>query len=664
VQVLATSRQRLNQSGETVFNLHGMDFPKWETPADALEYAAVKLFMQSAKRAQPQFEVTSDNMSYIARICKLVQGLPLGIVLAASWLSVLQAEEIASEIGKGVDFLESDMSDLPERHRSIRAVFDYSWNLMTEPEQQTFSALSVFRGGFTREAAEAVADAHLRTLMTLVNKSLIRRDANTGRYDIHELLRQYAEEMLDEDGQADAVKNAYAEYYAIFVEQNAEAIKGQAQLKGLNTVEVDFENIQAAWYHAVTTHNADVGSRMIEGVYLFCMFHSRLVEGQRMFDAARKQWSDIAQPELIVGQLMVRFTGTRNVRPLYERGLEIARLHGDKKEIAFCMEQLGVLLAHQLLDAHGITLLEQSRDLYQELGEPFYVAQTLDELGWGYGLNGHIEKRIPTIDDCIKIRKAIGDRIGTANALRNLATAEWLIRGYESRDIEFLLESRKILYEVRDRASLAWSVLILGAIYLVRARWDEAENSLAEGEMLANDIQVPVLMALATVLRGMQQAIVFGEYEEALRLVNAGLQMDNPDDPDLALVSFVTQTRAISYIGLGYQNKVFELQTRNDSFYFSTTLNFQALAVSWIAPVYALVLAGRGDYVEATKLLSLVFNHPNQDAEWVKHWKPASELQAAARRELGDAGYEAAWEAGKHIPYQDFTKRVLAEFEI
>jgi predicted ATPase len=662
VKVLATSRQRLNQSGETVFNLHGMDFPQWETPADALEYAAVKLFMQSARRAQPQFEVTHDNMSYIARICRLVQGLPLGIVLAASWLSVLQPEEIASEIGKSVDFLESDMGDLPERHRSIRAVFDYSWNLMTEAEQQTFSALSIFRGGFTREAAEAVASANLRTLMTLVNKSVIRRNADTGRYDIHELLRQYAEEMLVEDGQVENVKDKYADYIARFVEQNAVAIKGQAQLKGLNAVEVDFENIQAAWNHAVKACHATNIQRMIEGVHLFCLFRSRLVEGQRMFAEARKQWSDDAQPELIVGQLMVRLTKTRD-QALYERGLEIARLHHDKKEIAFCMEQLGVVLAHQLVDAKGITLLEQSRDLYQELGEQFYVAQTLDELGWGYGLNQQIQRRIPTIDECIKIRKAIGDQIGTANALRNLATAEWLILGHAGRDIELLLESRQILYEVRDRASLAWSVLILGAIYMVRARWDEAESSLAEGEMLANDIQVPVLMALAIILRGMQKAMVFGEYEEALRLVDSGLQLDNPDDPDFALISFVTQTRALCYVGLGNEEKVFELQTRSDSFYHSTVMNFQALAVSWFAPIYAKVLEARGRYKEAIEKLSMVFNHPNTDALWVKEWQPAIRMQEQVRQKLGDTAYEAAWEAGKQLSYEEFRNQILAEFE-
>ncbi|MFN8371603.1 MAG: protein kinase [Anaerolineae bacterium] len=128
VKVIATSRERLNLSGETLFTLSGMDFPAWETPADALNYAAVKLFMQSALRVRPEFELTANDLAYVARICRLVDGLPLGIVLAATWLGMLSLAEIAAEIARSIDFLETEMRDIPERQRSIRAVFEYSWN--------------------------------------------------------------------------------------------------------------------------------------------------------------------------------------------------------------------------------------------------------------------------------------------------------------------------------------------------------------------------------------------------------------------------------------------------------------------------------------------------------------------------------------------------------
>jgi RNA polymerase sigma factor (sigma-70 family) len=226
VRITTTSRERLNISGEVVFHLEGMDFPDWETPTDALEYSAVKLFMQGATRALPAFELKTADLPYVARICKLAQGMPLAIILAASWVALLSLREIADEMTKNIDFLESAARDLPERQRSMRAVFEYSWNLMSAAEQQVFMKLAIFRGGFTREAAEAVAGATLRLLMSLANKSLIRRHAETGRYEIHELLRQYGEDRLEASGEATATRDAHSAYYAGFIHVYEPAMRG------------------------------------------------------------------------------------------------------------------------------------------------------------------------------------------------------------------------------------------------------------------------------------------------------------------------------------------------------------------------------------------------------------------------------------------------------
>jgi serine/threonine protein kinase len=194
VKILVTSREKLNLSSETVFILSGMSFPNWETPADALEYGAVKLFLQSAHRVRRDFQLDADTLTYVARICRMVQGTPLGILLAASWLEVLTPREIAEEINHSLDFLETEMHDLPERQRSLRAVFEYSWSLLADQEQMLFAQFSMFRGGFTRDAALQITGTNLRALTMLVNKSLLHRDTMSGRNEIHELLRQYAEE--------------------------------------------------------------------------------------------------------------------------------------------------------------------------------------------------------------------------------------------------------------------------------------------------------------------------------------------------------------------------------------------------------------------------------------------------------------------------------------
>ena len=228
VKVLATSRVRLSVQEEHLFHLAGMDFPDWETPADALEYSAVKLFLQSARRVRPGFELAADDLKYVARICRLAEGMPLGILLAAAWVEMLTPQEIAAEMPRSLDFMATELRDVPERQRSIRAVFDYAWNSLAQREREVFRAMSVFRGGFTREAAQQVTGAGLRELMGLATKSLLHR-APTGRYEMHELLRQYGDEKLLETAEADTIRQRHLEYYLALAEYSREAISGQRQ---------------------------------------------------------------------------------------------------------------------------------------------------------------------------------------------------------------------------------------------------------------------------------------------------------------------------------------------------------------------------------------------------------------------------------------------------
>jgi len=240
VKILAASRARLSVQGEHLFHLTGMDFPDWETPEDAAECSAVKLFLQSARRTRPGFELVTDDLKYISRICRLVRGMPLGILMVAAWVEMLTPAEIAGEIGQGLDFLETDLRDVPERQRSMRAVFDHSWNLLTEREQEVFQGLSVFRGGFTRQAAQRVTVASLRELMALVNKSLLRR-APTGRYEVHELLRQYAAEKLDQSPSAsETARDRHRAYYTAALQGWCEDLKGPRQRTAL--AEMDAES--------------------------------------------------------------------------------------------------------------------------------------------------------------------------------------------------------------------------------------------------------------------------------------------------------------------------------------------------------------------------------------------------------------------------------------
>ena len=195
--LLVTSRERLNLRGEWVFEVQGLRFPVDET-ADGIvakDYSAFELFVQSVHRVHPGFLLSERERPCVMRLCQLVDGMPLAIELAAGWMHVATCEEITQQIERGLSFLATSLRDVPERHRSLQAVFDHSWNLLSEDEQRVFSRLSMFRSVFSREAAEQVGGASLPILASLVDKSLLRI-STAGHYDMHELLRQYAGEKL------------------------------------------------------------------------------------------------------------------------------------------------------------------------------------------------------------------------------------------------------------------------------------------------------------------------------------------------------------------------------------------------------------------------------------------------------------------------------------
>lgn len=223
VQLLVTSRHKLNRTGETVLLLTGLDYPPATVtpePGDAhsfgerlLHYSAVRLFVEHVRRAHGNLSLGDADLQAVGQICRLAQGMPLAILLAAAWADLLSPAEIAAEIKQNVAFwgLATDQAKsaapeeaLPTRQRTMRAIFEHSWQLLTRDEQGVFARLSIFRGGCTRLVAQQVTGGSLRELLSLAHKSLLVRDSASGRFTVHELLRQLAAEKLMAMGQAAA----------------------------------------------------------------------------------------------------------------------------------------------------------------------------------------------------------------------------------------------------------------------------------------------------------------------------------------------------------------------------------------------------------------------------------------------------------------------------
>ncbi len=298
VRFLVTSRQKLGLSAEAVYPLEGMTYPKVasnkyngdESERDEYEallaHSAVQLFLHCAQHARLGFKPQITELQKITYVCQLVQGIPLAIVLAASWLDTLSPAEIATELEVGLDLLETNLRDIPKRQQSIRAVFNYSWQLLTPEEQTAFAQMSVFRSSFTRDAAREITGASLRMLTALVNKSLIHYQTDVARYDIHELMRQLAYERLETLGQIDEVRNTHSKHYLNLLSSNENNLTGPKQQETLNAIENEFDNVRAAWQWAIAQQDVGNIASAFNSLRLVCSIRNRFQDTIILFEAA------------------------------------------------------------------------------------------------------------------------------------------------------------------------------------------------------------------------------------------------------------------------------------------------------------------------------------------------------------------------------------------
>jgi predicted ATPase len=222
IKLLVTSHLALNLSDEWIRHLEGIDYPAGEEVEQLEAYDAIRLFRDRVQRVRGDFSL-EENRDCVIELCRMLYGMPLAIELAAGWLKIMPCEDVIREIRGSIDFLVSRQRDADLRHQSIRAVFDYSWRLLTDDERRVFRRLSVFRGGFGRAAAEQVAGASIGLLADLVDKSFLYENA-AGLYETHDLLRQYAENQLEKSSEQLSIQSKMIYAMASLVKGNFEVV--------------------------------------------------------------------------------------------------------------------------------------------------------------------------------------------------------------------------------------------------------------------------------------------------------------------------------------------------------------------------------------------------------------------------------------------------------
>lgn len=483
--VVVTSRERLAVDGEYIVDLDGLPFPPADAPeaADrAGQYDAVRLFTERARAIAPGFVLAPRDLPAVTRICRLVAGVPLGIELAASWSRLLSVDEIAAELAQNLDFLHPTIQDVPARHRGLRAVFDYSWNLLDAAEQQTLRRLAVFPGPFTRAAAAATAGATLASLASLVDKSLARRVASTDgtgvRYDMLDLVRQFAVRRLDEAGETEAYTARHAAYYLDALARRTADLRGAGQQAALKELAVDVEHIRAAWRRAVERADHAALDAAADSLFHFYDMQSWFGEGAEAFTTAShalRAVDDQDDPARVRARLQARqawfifYLGRqREARALLDESLARLRALDARADLVFTLNYLASVCSYLGEHQRTAELCQENLALTAAIDDHYGRAVTCNILGQSSFDRGDYAAARQCCLESLAIEEHIGNRWSMAFSLTTLGKVAYATAGYgeAQRLFEQALQIREELGDLRGEATcfdlLADTALELG----------------------------------------------------------------------------------------------------------------------------------------------------------------------------------------------------------
>jgi len=663
VKILITSREAVNLQEEFLYPLKGMQFPEHVSSENLENYSAIRLFAHHARRTRADFSL-SDEQAGAAQICALVEGMPLGIELAATWIRALSCAEIANEIRGSLDILATPVRNVPERHRNMRAVLEQSWKRLTANEQAVFKNLSIFRGGFTRQAAQTVTGASLPVLAALVDKSLIRHHLEE-RYDIHELLRQYGEEQLNFSvEESEQARDRHGSYYAEFMQKREADVKGRRQLAALKEIEMEFENVRAAWLWGLRQHHYPLITDTLESLFLFCEMRGRFVEGGELFqqaaehlastenDALRPLWGRVMSRGMWVWELLKAndVQQRKVIQAQVQTCQTIAQEHGDQAQVAFCMWVMGCLLIQD--DASSIDYLKRSLALFTEQDDRFYMARAADFLGYACESYGQNNDATRFSQQSLDLRRSLGDQFGIAGALLNLTDGAAMTGQYDEAE-RYVLEMETIYLEMGHRQMLARTRNYLALLAFQTGDFDIARKLADEAfDIVKNSGTRAILKEwVAPAILGMLAALR-EDYTQSWQFCEQTVQWgrDSSADPHEGF--------AIAACGLG-DYATAKLHFAKALKYGLTVQNLRRLTT--VLPVGSILMAREGQHERAVEILGLVFHHPASPKAWLEQWPLLTHLRTSLQNQLGEQSYEAAWECGKTHNLEIIAGRLLSE---
>ncbi|MGD9049718.1 MAG: tetratricopeptide repeat protein, partial [Anaerolineae bacterium] len=569
----------------TGYRLADKDVTGWE------DYDAVKLMLQSIRRVCPERSLSAQERRALLQVCQLVEGMPLALELAAGWARVMPLPEIVRQIRQDLDFLMTPLPDIPARHRSIRVLFEHSWELLTEKEREVVKGASVFHGSFQLAALEHLTDASLPLLAALVNKSMLRVQPS-GRYDMHGLLGQFAEDKMQEiPGEADRLRLEHCRYYLGALRETEADLQGVSQREASAQIAADIGNIRAAWRWAVAHQMVTDIAEGCESLHLFYFVRGLIDEGLQSFGEAvdslralghKETTGEQGQVKLVLGRLLARqgrfayrLGLYRQAQELLEESLmhleqlEAAGYPGARRERAFSLYHLGILLRGDGQYDEARKACHESLTIYQGYGDQLGIARARNLLGMIAGASGDYEESKEQLQRALERYSTTGDEYGSANILNDLSVVA-LRQGQ-------LAEARRL-----------------------------------QRECLARRRKLGHLWGIGTSLNNLGYfAYLDQEYAEARQLLQEGLAIQREIGDQYHIANCLNNLGIVASAAGDY---------REASNFFSEALNLALevgalpLVLEALAETALLLLAGEmGDKAQVAETLSFVQQHPASD---------------------------------------------------
>ncbi len=527
VKLLVTSRERLNLLSEWVFEIQGLPVPHDVQDQQFEAYSSVALFLQSARRTQSAFKMRADERQWVLRICRIMEGLPLGIELAAAWVGLLSIQEIATEIEHNLDFLSVSLRDVPQRHRSLRATLDYSWRLLKPEERLTLSRLSVFSGRFNRRAAQTVCEVNLATLSALKNKCLLQR-AGQDDYQLHEIIRQYAGSKLAEDAQESLrINECHAQFFIQYLAESEAYLQSSRQAETFDEMGKVIDNLAQAWQYMITHFLLGPGdgksipfeklNHALFSLSLFYEIHCRSLEALGIFNksveylisvrATFEGTSEAPGLKQLLGHIMAYLGLHHYYVCRYEKSREylneaLKYLEDPQSTVLKAMAQ--VMLAGvdyvQGEIMQGTKLLEQCREVFRQAGENWWYTLTTSRLASNYLAIGYYKECKALYQEALSLLIP-GDLRIEVPTRSGYGVLLFILKEFSEAE-QILLESLQLSYRLHDDHQIAYNLSYLGRVASASQRFELAEDYLIKAINILQEFGESYDLAVSTMNLG------------------------------------------------------------------------------------------------------------------------------------------------------------------